>query len=178
VVLPQTPPPAYELGIDLLADEELDSPERWRFASAMGQGGRWLGSSALVAVAAVGGTARAHPTVPTHHVPCARVIGMPWKMTIQEKLGLKVVHGHRYEVWNGSLSCDRAGQLVPEMTRARTAPKLRALSFGGMKCRVVREFELRSASAIHSLTPPTARGECDDQARFGKHFRWWPAVPR
>ena len=101
-------------------------------------------------------------------------------MAVQDKVGLRVVHGHRYEVWNGTLSCDRARQLVPEMTRTRTAAKLLALTVDGMKCRVagaIPLFRRVSAKAIYSLAPTTARGQCRDDVR-AEHFSWWPAMPR
>jgi len=92
----------------------------------------------------IGASASAEPNRIENHMPCDRngttIKDAPWTMAIQEKIGLRIVHGTRYFIWRGAAgpTCAFARRNVGRLVRAATPRALRLASFGGLRCRVDR----------------------------------------
>jgi len=79
----------------------------------------------------IGASASAEPNRIENHMPCDRngttIKDAPWTMAIQDKIGLRIVHGTTYFIWRGAAgpSCAFARRNVGRLVRLAT-PRARA----------------------------------------------------
>ena len=92
--------------------------------------------TALVAVT----PASTKPTRELSWVGCGRVVikTAPWRMGIQDAIGVRVIRGRRYSLWVGEAgpSCSFAKRKLAQIAPLRTARAVQAASFDGLHCRI------------------------------------------
>ena len=101
----------------------------------------------------------------------------PWKMGIQEAVGVRVTGGTKYFVRVGEFgpSCDLAKRKVAELARLRTARAVRLASFAGLHCRIGRP-----PTPVRWVRPRGAWGGCWSSVKAGpagRYFFWELPVP-
>lgn len=140
----------------------------------------------MLAAVAVIGLANATPasTQPTRElgpwIGCGRVVikTAPWKMGIQDTIGVRVIRGRRYSLWVGEAgpSCSFAKQKLAQIARLRTARAVEAASFDGLHC-LIRGL----STHIAWVRPIGAWAGCwtsPTSAPTGRYFFWELAIPK
>jgi hypothetical protein len=121
-------------------------------------------------------------TQPTRQMPSCGANGItlkiaPWRMGIQEAVGVRVIGGTKYlgRAGESGPSCDLAKRKVAQLARLRTARAVRLASFAGLHCRIGRP-----PTSVLWVRPRGAWGGCwsaRKAAPAGRYFFWELPVP-